>query len=277
MTEVAWREYATYRSMTTEPFLSGDGPPECSTSTALVCTPEWIWDTNGYYRDLGVSPSATRAQLRMAYYALNGQGSVRLTYVIKQLLDPEVRYHYDRVRLGEVFIDRYVMDAMRRRVQRENSERMRERREQGLVVTDAVEQESEWSLWRNLYGEDTFEPEDDTPEVGLDSEELLLKDLSSPATPFSFSYYLWQTRVTGIEDLKALATWQEHLVRAFSKRGVRTRIAVGLHAHDTSAWTYARIGYRAVVFLNHRETPTADLAERVAGSWAASQPFAPSY
>ncbi len=88
------------------PFLVGEGVVACSTCVALE--PLLVFDTNRYYRDLGVSTRATRKDIKRAYLLLDGQSSTRLTYVASQLLDGEIRAAYDATPLGSLFLDDYV-------------------------------------------------------------------------------------------------------------------------------------------------------------------------
>lgn len=82
----------------------------------IVKYPSIIWDVNFYYGDLKVRYDATAAQLRDSYITLNGSESVRLTYVLKQLLNPQVRRAYDACQFGSIFFDRYVAEIVRQRM-----------------------------------------------------------------------------------------------------------------------------------------------------------------
>lgn len=262
--------------MTTDPFLSGTGPAECSSSTALSVVPAFIFDVNGYYRELGVPTNATRAQLRLAYHDRDGQSSERLTYVLKQLLDPAVRRAYDECVLGQIYIDKYVEAAMRRKAQAEAQRRLDEHRARGFVVNEGVEKETLQRVFKDMGVDVSFEDVQtgsDTPEDAVDGPSVTDNDdPADPAKeiPFSYSYYLWRCRVTGKHHIDALARWQELLVSAMSKRGVRRRFAVGLLGGMASPMALARVGYRDVFFLKHDEPPTAALAERAVSEWLAN-------
>lgn len=258
---------ATTRPLTDNPFLAGHGPVEASTCTALSVVPEIIHDVNGYYRDLGVHPSATRKQLRLAYVANGGPDDARLTYVFRQLLNPAVRYEYDRMPLGSRFLDRYVLDEMHNKMVMAARARQQEMREQGLRVPD------EDSLIRDFYARMGFD-ENDFPDLDTpDSSDVLDPALSRQHDRdrnkvFPWSYYLWRvharTGEAGERDLRRLAQWQELLVGALARKGVTTKIAVGLLGRMAHPWASAVVGYRVVVFLNRDEEPTAELAERAA-------------
>lgn len=90
---------------TDAPRLLGDGPAQFSTSLALDLTPRVIWDTNGFYRALGLRPDASRADIRRAYIDHEGWRSVRLTKIVKLLLDRTLRRAYDRTPLGSFWAD----------------------------------------------------------------------------------------------------------------------------------------------------------------------------
>ena len=262
--------------MNADPFIQGSGPPECSTCTDLARVTEYIFDVNGYYRDLGVDPNTkprpSRADLRHAYFDRDGMSSERLTYVMKMLLSPEIRAFYDSIPLGQRYFDMYEQDKMKKRIQAKQSKMMAEAAMRGEHISERREKEMAQDLWRE-HGFDVSDPgpdDQDSPEemVDLPSPEVL--DQAQPAEDpnrFDFAYYLWRTNLSTRDQLGALARWQEHLINAFSRRGVRIQIAVGLHGHMVHPAVSARVGYREVFFLHHLETPTADLAHRMADQW----------
>lgn len=96
------------------PVIVTRGPVEFSTCTALERLPKGS-DAAGYYRELGVRPTATRAELLAAYRVLNGQQDPRLTYVLVQLLDHSARARYDVTAPGH-WVDDYLRQAHRRRL-----------------------------------------------------------------------------------------------------------------------------------------------------------------
>lgn len=252
-------------SADTNPVLRGVGPAECSSCTELATLPLAIFDVNGYYRELGVHPKATRRQLREAYRervgALqNGQDAARLTYVLRQLLDPETRFAYDCTPLGEVFMDRYVQDMLNRRMRLQMSERMARLHDMGVDL-DGVDQEA---VQRDILAEMGYqEADDDTPSETVAESPMLGKDDDRPAK-FEYSYYLWSTRPR--EDsvhLGRLAEWQRVLVSAFAREGVNLKFAVGFHGQP-HRWVQALVGYRTVFFLNVNTEPDESLASDVA-------------
>lgn len=246
--------------VSSEPVLVGYGPPECSSCTALSVLPDCIYDVNGYYRDLGVSPRATRRELREAYQSKDGQSSVRLTYVFKQLLNPETRFAYDCTPLGEVFLDDYVREALSRKVREEMSRRMADLADAGIdlsmVDPDSLQRDVAAGMGYQ-YVED--EEPSDTPSETVDGASIVKQDSVRPAK-FEFSYYLWALRPRQDEEtLGRLAEWQRLLVSALSGAGRPCKFAVGLHGKE-HRWVQARVGYRTVFFLNQHEAPTEELA-----------------
>lgn len=238
---------------TTKPALIGkpEAPLTISTCVALERVPQIIWDTNRYYRDLGVEPTATRKELRVAYQRKNGQGNVRLTYVLKQLLNPEVRAEYDRTRLGDLFMDMYVQEMFERMAAADAAEA----RANGLSVS-AEDVLKRWGL--------VVEDGDTPNESVLDREEQNRKarGLSDPAsTVWPYRYYLWRTQYL---DDGRLATWQEQVHEALKSRGVSEQFAVGLAGQTPMPFLVGKVGNRIVVFLNRDEQPSVAAAENVA-------------
>jgi len=95
------------------PVLVGMGPVEASTSMAVEQWPSIVFDTNLFYRDMGVHFRATRAAIRRAYQENGGANNVRLTMIAGVLLNPERRLAYDRVPLGSLFFDDEIEEALR--------------------------------------------------------------------------------------------------------------------------------------------------------------------
>jgi hypothetical protein len=220
------------------PVLVGQGPSECSTCMVMELFPSFCADVNRYYHDLGVHWSATRHELRAAYIAKNGPESVRLTYILKQLLDPEVREHYDQIPIGKFLHDDYIETAIRNA---KIAETANLRAEGFYEAADAIEEER-----RKEEVVDSKNPSwEDRVEHALD-------------TLWGWSYYLLRTED---RDVERMARWQELLVRALWKKGVITKISVGLHS-GTEPVEVQKVGTRTVVFLNSEMDPTEDLALR---------------
>jgi hypothetical protein len=258
-----WRQPAPARSAD-DPVLMGSGPPECSSCTALSVVPGVIWDVNGYYRELGVGVRANRKQLRIAYQAKDGQSSARLTYVFRQLLQPDVRFAYDCTPLGELFMDRYVQEMLDRKMKTQKSNRMANLADLGVNLDMIDEEAIERDIWAEMGIEtEPKNPTEDTPSETVDDRALEGKDVPRPAK-FEWSYYLWSTRL--VEDpssLGRLAEWQRLLVNALSREGVNLRFAVGYHGKP-HPWLQAQIGYRTVFLLNVLKEPTEAMAADIA-------------
>lgn len=256
---VSFTHFAPRLYVDDRPALMGSGPAECSSCTQLSVVPLNIYDVNGYYRELGVDPRATRKQLREAYQAKDGQSSPRLTYILKQLLNPAIRFAYDCTPLGEAFLDRYVEEMVKRRIKTRVSERMQSLHDLGVDL-DGIDV---GSLEDDAASEMGFGLKDDTPDETVDADPPEGEDDASPAK-FEYSYYLWKTRSR--QDLcptDRLVKWQRFLVSALAREGVTLNFAVGLHG-EPYPWVEATVGYRRVFFLSVQEEPTEDLAGEVA-------------
>jgi hypothetical protein len=266
----SWPPPRTERRPDDDPVLQDPHlPAECSSSTALSVLPAVIWDVNGYYRELGVLPSATRKDLRLAYFALDGQSSVRLTYIIKQLLNKAVRFDYDCTPLGEVFLDDYVRAILDRKIKEAAAARMQRLRDMG-VDSDFIDSDS---IERDVRHEMGFEIDDDTPDEVVDDKDPVGQDEPVPAK-FLFAYYLWAMRPSPGPDVEEsrlvrLGEWQRQLVSAFSRKGLTLRFSVGLH-RKPNRWVQGQIGYRTVFFINDSEENFEEVATQVADRVAAA-------
>lgn len=220
----------------TRPFLTGSGPAEASSDRRLAVRPQWSHDVNGYYRELGVPWNATRAELRRAYQRVNGQNSVRLTYVFKQLLDPQVRMDYDLTPLGQRYFDDYEWEIHRKKMR----EQARQAREQatGRVATIEEVEGLMNSVLEDIVAEDRL-----LKQV-LDQDRWLSKD----DTYFPWSYYVYGThRDDTTEERRTLRIWQKLLLSSFGEFGVRTNFALGVSQHGTMV---RKVGYRWVFFID---------------------------
>lgn len=223
-----------------DPFLYGEGPPTFSTSTGLVRYHPMVWDANGYYRALGVSVYATRGELRKAYRRKKGWRSPRLTYILKQLLNEEVRRAYDATPLGEVFWDKYVEDYKRRQASAAASK---------LRRAGMYDQAEEMSFY-------------DSPFSDIEDEEEILRLSETRATlprSWPWSYYLWQSHK---RDTDRLRRWQSALVDALG--GQHYEVAVGFVGGVDLPCVVQRVGYRVVAFLGETSQPCKEVAEQAA-------------
>lgn len=224
----------------------GHGPLVCSSSVALEPFPQHSWDVNGYYRELGVYWKATRKQLRLAYQRLQGQESRRLTYVLKQLLDPVVRRAYDGSPLGEPFLDDvYVQEELKRRAACEAS------RQSMSGVSVSAESILDQQGLRIL---------DDTFAGGLanDQSEWSYDQAPDEDQEWRYSFYIWDTSDhSGV----GMAQWQRLLVERLAWEGRVVQFAVGMHARDSRSTIVTDISGVLVFFLRVDLVPTAELAD----------------
>lgn len=220
-----------------KPHLIGDlrSPVECLSSTGLMRVPDpIIWDVNGYYRELGVDPRATRREIMRAYVALDGSSSTRLTYIVKQLLNPEVRSAYDACPFGSEFWDDYKQEESYRRTLNLMNEHIAvaESNEEIHEIVDLVQEGIRLAKEAQLR-----EPLIDIKSVKEQYD----------STHWGWSYYLWNTE---IEDIDLLSKWQGELAVHLSRRGVETHFAVGLMENENdSNWIVKTVGHRIVAFL----------------------------
>lgn len=219
-----------------------------STGVAVEPWPSIVWDANGYYRALGVSSRATRRELREAYQRLDGQRSDYLTYVIHQLLDPDIRRVYDATPRGRIFLDDLVAEQMRRESAIQTSQERRMLWEQTGFVPD----EQEMLDWDEVIGQTS------TPsKPGSEDAEAERQD-------WSWGYYL--RGVESLPDVTALQTWQRLLIEALARRGVAVEIAVGWcdTDFDVTPSPYRDRGDDMHIIAFCGTEPTEALAERVA-------------
>lgn len=214
------------------------GPLDVSTCTELAVIDPPIWDTNYYYRSLGIEApyKPTKKELRLAYQAVDGQNSERLTYHLKQLLDPDIRKAYDRTPLGRRYQDKYVIEESMRKLSQKASEQSQA---SGKIVT--VE-----DLIQAFEREMPQKPKELTPKY----------------INWEWSYYLCNSRKYHVEDL---AEWQQLLVSAFAERGVKWKISVGYIGNTKRPVVVRSHEGRVVFFLNEQVTPTPELAKRATG------------
>lgn len=237
----------TRTSATTDTLLVGTAPV-FSTSTDVEVWPTIVWDTNAYYASLGVTHRATRQQLRVAYIQRDGHRSARLTYILKQLLDTEVRRRYDATPQHSIFVDDYVAERVQRILSQSD-----------LILPER-------SLARLL------DTEDWVGHTGASEQNPTLTPHHTHITPeqWRYGYYLrgdyrFQALRYRMEAQHrgVLRDWQTMLVAACASRGLRLEMGVGLSAHDEGV-RVTRVGSHLVVFLSVNDAPSAELATAVA-------------
>lgn len=229
------------------PHKIGYGEAACSSCVDLIPRRFVIWDTNGWYRELGVSTDASRLDLRRAYQAKEGWRSARLTHILKQLLDADVRARYDATPLGMKFRDKYVIEDEWLQMKQAMCNKMAEFARlgyRGLTEEDAL---------RELQIDDPdFFSDFSIPD--LDPSEDRGHD---DRPPWGYAYYLWESDA---DDTPRLREWQETLISALANGRDVVRFAVGFHGDESVAMKVEQVGYQTVVFLHEAEQPQESLA-----------------
>jgi hypothetical protein len=220
------------------PQLIRTGQVEFSTCHSVERWPVIVWDTNNYYRELGISFRASNRDIKEAYQKLNGQLSVRLTYIVKQLLNSVIRERYDATKPGGVFFDKYIAEYVKSQMLKDHI------KEHGRSLS----LEEQIAQGHTDLGLDEFI----NKEFSLDGVD----NTEAGKLPFRWGYYL---KATHDHQLKKLRVWQQVLCRVFD---ISTKLTLGLFDGDTSAYL-ERIGYRDVAFINVHAEPTERLAQRI--------------
>lgn len=211
------------------PAVGRSGVQTRSTSLELENWPSVVWDVNGYYCALGVGFRATRKQLLTAYMQLNGQESERLTYIFKQLLDPEVRRKYDACPLGTLFFDRYVEEKLKQQAMK--MAKIRDRTPEEIL--------REWGFEIRtpdgevpVQGEGVQDHQAQDEEVDIPQETGEDEDVSPAEEPdvWPYAYYLWKVRRRDLHlaTVETMRQWQEAIVAECERQNVRARFAVGM-------------------------------------------------
>ena len=218
---------ATSRTFDPErPVLVGLGPVEFSTSVELEPWPSIIWDTNLYYRDLGVHPKSSRTEIRQAYVDLDGEASTRLTMIARTLLNPRRRLKYDLVPLGSLFFDDQIEDKMRRDKAAEAGQ-------------------------ARAAGEEV-----DSEELNRQIDEVRRKIEENPLPVFEdrylWSYYLWRSQHN---DTDLLDRWRSGIVRSLSEMtGANLekpiRIGLGFKGQSEDPFEFVKVGLRMVLLVD---------------------------
>jgi hypothetical protein len=222
-----------------------------STGTSLVPlrAARYIDDVNGYYRALGVRPTATRRQLMAAYKARGGENDAYLTYVMGQLLNTTTRARYDATPLGQLFVDRYVTAHWLRQAQ------LIANRRNAANGTDETAEDILKSL-----GVGQSDPRDEfldsAPADGFDDDGTRDRQPSpQPPAAWSYSYLLLASTCS---DTHRLALWQGGLGRALADQGIR-QFAVGFHGASDLPYLVAKDLGIPVVFLHENVQVTGEL------------------
>lgn len=240
------------------PVLRGEGPPDWSTCTELDIAPRHIHDGNFYYRALGFEwpfRGITRRDLMRAYrrtvgVGQDGEDAAFVTYALSQLLDSEVRWHYDRLPFGRQLIDQYVAAKIRKKAIQEAAAAQAG----GYEVTPD-------DLLR-MWGVPTepIEPVVDAEEPLVDTEQnpSALSDLTDTVPDaWPWGYYLWRS---SCGDGDRLARWQELLLAVARARRLRVRFAIGFVGRTPKEWVVTQHQDCVVIFLHEAVEPTGALA-----------------
>jgi len=227
------------------PARLGWGPDRWSTSMSLVPVERVCHDVNGYYRELGVDWRATKKELREAYVALDGQSSTRLTYVFKQLLDPVTREAYDRTKKGEVFLDDYTEEDLKRRAHREAAERS-QRLGQPVTSDDVLEDWGYVSL----------------DEEEVDSVKAFRQDQRRrKAESWDYSYYAWRTK-SFVQDEDTLRQWQSLLAVEAARQGSYPEMGIGVTSVSDQPFMMDYVRERPVLFFSTEIEPSSEIARQ---------------
>lgn len=225
--------------------LIHNGPITCSSSTALDIPNRIVWDVNGWYAMLGADTHADRSGLREAYVTNRCWESDYATYVLQQLLDPEVRREYDAMPLGSQYMaDEFVQRSLKAMI-REKAARL---------------------------AHDT----NTAPDVEAVADEMGYKVVDTPpefhgavgpsdyVDLWSWSYFLDDVVC---HDYDRLAKWQSMLVSALSEVGATLQFAVGFASQkNDEPQGFTRIEQTSIMvaYLGALTEPSPALAQRVA-------------
>lgn len=220
-------------AMYLRPVAVSAGPFQFATTQELEPWPTIVWDVNGYYLELGVTPRATRSELKEAYQAKRGWASSRLTYILRQLLDAEIRAAYDSSRAGSVFFDEYVARWFHEQTLADSIV------EEGRLLTlderiEKGQEELDLSQYMNRPYDLDKEPDD------------------AVSLSWRWGYYLYGAYAHN-HDL--LNKWQTLLLTANTLKP--EQLCVGLLAtSDTAPVRLVLIGLRLVAFVREDIEPT---------------------
>lgn len=235
-----------------DPYLQGSLQfAEASTETGLERSPVIVWDTNFYYRCLGIGwpyRDATVKQMRHGYMRRGGLDDDRMTYALKQLRSPETRREYDAVPLGAMFLDKFMEEWLKKRAITEAAKRAKA---QGLDSDEAAAMDilKEWGFGKA----DKADKPDDSEEL----PELPPTEEGEKKIPWMYSYYLWRS---SCDDTERLARWQQLLLSEFVRVGMKRRFAVGYMGRQPQDWVAGEVQGKFVAFLREHSEPTQEMA-----------------
>lgn len=226
--------------------MFGSVGPFASTCTALDIHPRIIWDVNRWYADLGVDPRASRDELRRVYQQRKGWLSHRLTYIMKMLLQPDVRSDYDQVPPGQFYMDLYLRRAIQARLQ-DSRIAASDARDMGSDGTTADDSTADW--WEDLEGE----------EISVDGVDVVVHDRDTDSGLIrGMLWSVWQCQTDHYDEVRA-KRWLWLLVRAASVARETIRVAVGFHG-GIETMSHQALGPGTVFFLAPGVEPTPEMA-----------------
>lgn len=227
------------------PFLVGVGPAEFSTSVAIEPWPSIIWDTNLFYRDMGVHPKVDRKRIKQAYLNNRGHEDKRLTMIASVLLSPLRRLTYDLVPLGSLFFDDEIEEAVRRAAAAEAS-----------GVRAGGDEVDEQAL------NDKIDQMRITPPGEMD-------ELPEREDRYQWSYYLYKS---GHDDTEKLSLWRSEIIRVLHESGVDKppRLGIGyMSSNDPSEKIRVlQIGFRVVILIDEQASIEVDHLSDIVSSFS---------
>lgn len=221
--------------------LVGDGPAAGTCVRTLVSRrPVTVYDVNGFYARLGVSPDAGWSAVRSAYMALGGQQDAELTEILMILKDPVTRAAYDRMWPHQRFADSATVTAIAR------AEGLRAR-QAGIPLSSDNEYES-----ARFRGTDAQQSWQESAHSRPGAED-----------GWGYSHYLWGVLSTP-SARAGLPDWQAMVAAALDDDGgPPLRFGVGRHALG-SATAGITVGDIPVAFLSAGTVPQPQEAQRAA-------------
>lgn len=199
-----------------DPIVIPGHPLTCSTSTALQdATPAFSWDTNHWYRCLGVPwpYRVHKARLARYYLAVGGQQSARATWVLKQLLNPVTRRAYDLTPLGGIYENDPIVQRVRKdRISQVKMEYLQ--RGEDISDDDAAAQ----------LGLDFQENVDESSGIGQDDDSAAYRP---------YSYWVGDMLDLPMYDdlyLDHLEVWRRLIHQTCRRVDLKIRFSLGLEA-----------------------------------------------
>lgn len=166
-----------------------------------------IFDVNLFYRRLGVDPHASKLEIRRRHQAV-GLGDPDLTYIVKRLVQDDVRWRYDAMIPGEYMFDKWIERSVLDQVIAEA------RRAVALGLVDEDEMDENPT--------DLSELRDQV--VDLNDERRKNKRLEYRRPLYEWRAHMWQA----VPNIELLQQWQVVLLEALSDHKETVEFAIGL-------------------------------------------------